>query len=93
MSTHTKYSYTVLRYLHDTVTGEFVNVGVALFAPEVGYLSALCRTTYRRVSSAFPGLNGEQFRSVMRHVQAQFELLGEQLPAFASRHCLRRSAS
>ena len=81
MSASIKYSYTVLRYVHDTVTGEFVNVGVALYAPEVGYLSAICRTTYRRVSTAFPGLNGEQFRAVMRHVQARFETLGESLSA------------
>ena len=81
MSASITYSYTVLRYVHDTVTGEFVNVGVALYAPEVGYLSAICRTTYRRVSTAFPGLNGEQFRAVMRHVQARFETLGESLSA------------
>lgn len=79
MSATIKYSYTVLRYVHDTVTGEFVNVGVALYAPEAGYLNAICRTTYRRVSTAFPGLNGEQFRVVMRHVQARFEQLGERL--------------
>lgn len=81
MSASVKYSYTVLRYVHDTVTGEFVNVGVALHAPEVGYLSAICRTTYRRVSAAFPGLRGEHFRAVMRHVQARFEQMGEQLPS------------
>lgn len=77
MSASIKYSYTVLRYVHDTMTGEFVNVGVALHAPEAGYLSAICRTTYRRVSAAFPGLKGEHFRAVMRHVQARFEQLGE----------------
>ncbi|MGY4830481.1 DUF3037 domain-containing protein [Sphaerotilaceae bacterium SBD11-9] len=80
MSASIKYSYTVLRYVHDTMTGEFVNVGVALHAPEVGYLSAICRTTYRRVSAAFPGLKGEHFRAVMRHVQARFEQMGERLP-------------
>jgi hypothetical protein len=77
MSASIKYSYTVLRYVHDTMTGEFVNVGVALYAPEAGYLSAICRTTYRRVSAAFPGLKGEHFRAVMRHVQARFEQIGE----------------
>jgi hypothetical protein len=79
MSASIKYSYTVLRYVHDTMTGEFVNVGVAMHAPELGYLSAICRTTYRRVSAAFPGLKGEHFRAVMRHVQARFEQLGERL--------------
>lgn len=80
MNTSVKYSYIVLRYVHDTLTGEFVNVGVALHAPEAGYLSAICRTTYRRVSAVFPGLKGEHFRAVMRHVQARFEQLGERLP-------------
>lgn len=79
MSASIKYSYTVLRYVHDTMTGEFVNVGVALHAPDVGYVSAICRTTYRRVSAAFPGLKGEHFRAVMRHVQARFEQLGERM--------------
>lgn len=79
MSASIKYSYTVLRYVHDTMTGEFVNVGVALHAPDAGYLSAICRTTYRRVSAAFPGLKGEHFRAVMRHVQARFEQMGERL--------------
>lgn len=79
MSASIKYSYTVLRYVHDTMTGEFVNVGVALHAPEAGYLSAICRTTYRRVSAAFPGMKGEHFRAVMRHVQARFEQIGEHL--------------
>jgi Protein of unknown function (DUF3037) len=84
MSASIKYSYTVLRYVHDTMTGEFVNVGVALHAPEAGYLSAICRTTYRRVSAAFPGLKGEHFRAVMRHVQARFEQMGERMSVEAS---------
>ena len=73
------YTYTVLRYVHDTTTGEFINVGVALYAPRAPYASALCRTTYRRLSTVFPGVNGEQFRSLMRYVQARFEELGERL--------------
>jgi hypothetical protein len=73
------YTYTVLRYVHDTTTGEFVNVGVALYAPEARYVSAVCRTTYRRLNKLFPGVNGEHFRSLMRFIQAQFEGLGERL--------------
>jgi hypothetical protein len=54
----TTYSYTVLRYVHDTTTDEFVNVGVALLAPEARYVSALCRTTSGRLGKVFPGMNG-----------------------------------
>ena len=28
------FEYQIVRYLHDRVTGEFVNVGIILFAPE-----------------------------------------------------------
>lgn len=73
----TAYTYTVLRYVHDTSTGEFVNVGVALLAHEARYASALCRTTYGRLSKTFPGMDGEAFKSLMRHVQSRIEELGD----------------
>lgn len=76
---NTPYTYTILRYVHDTVTGEFVNVGVALFAPQAQYASALCRTTYGRLTNAFPGMDGEAFKKTMRFVQARLEELGERL--------------
>jgi hypothetical protein len=79
MSDMTPYTYTVLRYMHDTTTGEFVNVGVALHAPKMNYASALCRSTYGRLNKVFPGINAEHFKSLMRHIQARFEELGEQL--------------
>ena len=34
------YSYTVLRYIHDVVSGETLNVGVVMHAPAVGFLKA-----------------------------------------------------
>jgi len=79
MSQLITYSYTVLRYVHDTTTGEFINVGVALYAPQTRYASALCRSTYGRLNKVFPGINAEHFKSMMRHIQARFEEMGEQL--------------
>jgi Protein of unknown function (DUF3037) len=77
----TAYTYTVLRYVHDTTTGEFVNVGVAIYAPQVRYASALCRTTYGRLSKTFPGIDGESFRGLMRFIQSRFEELGDRMRA------------
>lgn len=79
MSTKTPYSFTVLRYVHDIATGEFLNVGVALLAPEHRYVNALCRTTFQRLKTVFPTLDGESFRASMRHVTHEFERLHEQL--------------
>ena len=73
------YSYTVLRYVHDTATGEFVNVGVVLYAPEAPFASAICRPTYGRVSKAFPDLDGDAFRRLMRLVQGRLEDVGARL--------------
>ncbi len=76
--THYAYTYTVLRYVHDTTTGEFVNVGVGIHAPQASYAGGLFRTTYSRLVKTFPGTNGEYFRGIMRHVQSQFDLIREQ---------------
>ena len=75
----TAYTYTVLRYVHDTTTGEFVNVGVALYAPEARYASALCRTTYGRLAKVFPGMDGEVFKGLMRFIQSRLEESGDKL--------------
>jgi hypothetical protein len=75
----TPYTFTILRYMHDTVTGEFVNVGVALYAPDVRYASGLCRTTYSRLAKVFPGMNGDSFKSLMRYIQSRLEEIGDSL--------------
>ena len=73
----TGYTYTVLRYVHDISTGEFVNVGVALYAPDACYASAICRHTHGRLSSVFPGMDGDGFKRLMRFVQSRMEEMGD----------------
>jgi hypothetical protein len=77
----TTYTYTVLRYVHDPSTGEFVNVGAALYAPEARFVGVLGRTTYERFSCMFPDFDGNAFRSVMRFVTSRFHALNENLQA------------
>src|SRR5437867_7927773 len=69
----TTFTYTVLRYVHNIATGEFVNMGVALYAPEAKYVSALCNPRYGRLSKMFLDVNGENLRSLVRYIQARFE--------------------
>lgn len=73
------YTYTVLRYVHDVTTGEFVNVGVVLFSPETRYAGALCRHTISRLTKTFPGMNGELFKRTVRYIQEQLAEFGERL--------------
>src|SRR5438477_9595146 len=69
----TTFTFTVLRYIHDIATGEFVNVGVALYAPEARYVSAICNPRYGRLSKMFLDVNGDHLRGLMRFIQARFE--------------------
>src|SRR5437870_7897264 len=69
----TTFTYTILRYVHDIATGEFVNMGLALYAPEAKYVSAICSARYGRLSKMFLDVNGEHLRSLMRYIQARFE--------------------
>ena len=75
----TTYTYTIQRYTHDPSTGGFVNVGVALYAPELPFAGALCRTTYERFSCLFPDFDGGAFRSITRFVDSRFRALHEKL--------------
>lgn len=75
----TNYTYTVLRYIHDTTSGEFVNVGVAIHAPSSNYTKIMCRTTYGRLSKVFPGIKPESFKNMMREIQSKFNVSGDKL--------------
>ncbi|MCB4771061.1 DUF3037 domain-containing protein [Ancylobacter sp. Lp-2] len=63
------YSYTLLRYVHDVLTGEFVNVGVVLFVPATGQLCFKMRTTIGRLKGAFPDIDRVAFVSSMKAVR------------------------
>jgi hypothetical protein len=67
------YTYTVLRYVHDIGTGEFANVGVVLAAPSVRFVDAILRPTLGRLSKMFPGMDGDHFRRMIKHLQSRFD--------------------
>ena len=75
----TPYSFIVLRYVHDVMSGEFVNVGVALYAPGAKYIGALCNPRYTRLSRMFLDVDGDYFRGLVRYIETRFEELGDRL--------------
>jgi Protein of unknown function (DUF3037) len=60
------YTYTVLRYIHDPVVGESMNVGVLVYAPAERFVSVAFETTYSRLSAAFAGFDGTAYREALR---------------------------
>jgi len=75
MSGRETYSYTVLRYVHDVMTGEFVNVGVVLHAATG--LKSKFRSTYGRLSSVFPTFDEKAFKEALRAVKTTIEQLAK----------------
>ena len=69
MTAKKPYTYTVLRYVHDVTTTEFVNVGVVVHAPLGRYIGVRMRHTHGRLSAMFPDLDRDAFRSSMRVIE------------------------
>jgi hypothetical protein len=74
-----KYHFSVLRYVFDALTQEFVNIGVVVYAPEHRFIRAMCTTHYSRVSKMFGRIDGTSFRSVTRFIQDSIDVLNEKM--------------
>lgn len=69
------YSYTVLRYVHDVVTGEFVNVGLVFVAPGCNSMApvVLCEFKERiqRLRPMFPNIDRNAFVSSLSAIRSK----------------------
>jgi Protein of unknown function (DUF3037) len=68
MEQKSRYSYVVLRYIHDVLTSEFVNVGVVMYVPAQGRMLSRTRHTISRLRGVFPDLERTAFTSMMSNV-------------------------
>lgn len=78
MTAETTFQYAILRYVHDPVTQEFLNVGVVVYSLEARYLDCLLTTRYARLSNAFKSINGEHFRRQVNHIEHRLQQLSRQ---------------
>lgn len=78
MTEKRRYTYTVLRYVHDVMTGEFLNVGIVLHMPSLALLRVRTRKTIGRIKDVFPDLDREAFRAAVTSIdRAIGQLTGE----------------
>ena len=63
------YSFSVVRYVHDVMSGEFVNVGVAVYSADAWFLKARCTNHYGRINRVFDRIDGDRFKQLMRHTE------------------------
>jgi hypothetical protein len=73
------YSFCVLRYVHDSVTAEFVNVGVAVFSTDVPFFKAKCTIQYGRITRMFDRIDGDRFKQAVRYIEEEVNRLGDRL--------------
>lgn len=63
--------FTTLRYVHDTTTEEFANVGVVVFVPSTGQAVAKMCTDLSRIERFFPGINQDHLLEILHHLQTK----------------------
>lgn len=73
------FQYAVLRYAHDPLTQEYLNVGVVLYSKEARYLDALINKRYGRISRAFDGVRREEYVRMVASVEKQISQLSLKL--------------
>jgi|HubBroStandDraft_1064217.scaffolds.fasta_scaffold247093_1 hypothetical protein len=73
------YTFSVLRYVHDPVTQEFINIGVAVYSRQARFLGALCTVHYSRITQTFMKIDGNRFRQLTRYIQAEINAMGDSL--------------
>ncbi|MEG3180255.1 DUF3037 domain-containing protein [Sphingomonas sp. LT1P40] len=78
-----RYTYTVLRYVHDPLTAEFVNVGLVVHFSESPLGPAILKTgtrnTIGRMRDMFPDLDRIAFGATMRSIKRVLIKLADQL--------------
>jgi len=69
------FEYAVLRYVHDPVANECLNIGIVVFSRSgVGvFFDSRFEQKYGRLSETFSGFNGENFRRFVSRIQRHVE--------------------
>ncbi|HEY2344502.1 MAG TPA: DUF3037 domain-containing protein [Xanthomonadaceae bacterium] len=67
------YSYATIRYVHDAVSGEALNVGVALLAADGKKFQFRIPSTFLRVKGAFPDANLASIRESLNSIERSME--------------------
>lgn len=69
MTSEKLYSYVVLKFVPDAVTGEVLNAGIVFYCAQNNFLLAKMRPSISRLTHAFPGLNGNGLKRLLGWIQ------------------------
>lgn len=81
MTGQVSYSFTILRYVHDVVAGESLNVGVVLHDSTGARLLVRTQKSVARLRQTFSGIDPTAFRGMMSSIERGVSLLAKELAA------------
>jgi hypothetical protein len=79
MITKTPFQFKILRYVHDSFTGEFLNIGLAMLSQDRKVFKVKLLHKYARITSTFPNADGEHYRQYIDSLQRKFDGLVKEL--------------
>ena len=84
-----KYEYQILRYRHDVVSGEFVNIGIVFFDAEKGFLCARITEKHERISHFFGSVSSAFLLAATQQIERALNDIGGEIaqspnPSFKS---------
>ena len=80
------FQYQIVRYIHDQVTGEFVNIGVIVYQPELRFLKARFINRFSRITQFFNNVNGSHLISTLRFFNQKLNIESKKLGELFSDH-------
>lgn len=86
MSKQEPYSFVVLRYVHNVVLGEFMNVGLVMYAPDSGKMLAKANPKLGRIKGAFPDLDSKSYRSTIHSIAQGMKCIEQEMSAATKGH-------
>jgi hypothetical protein len=73
------YQYQILRYRHDAVSGEFVNIGIVFFDADSRFLCARITEKQERIARFFGSASSAFLLSTTKHIENEFNQIAERL--------------
>jgi Protein of unknown function (DUF3037) len=74
-----KYQFQIVRYIHDRITGEFVNVGIVIYMPETRFLKSKFINKFSRLSHFFVDLNGHSLLNALKHFDKEISVISNRI--------------
>ena len=74
-----KFYFSLLRYVYDPLTQEFINIGVVLYSPGNCFLQAKFTSRYGRISKMFGRIDGASFRATVSYIERRISDVNERM--------------